>query len=72
MKNYDEEELLNRARIAYRKAGNAMQPSAGACDVVETDGGVYAVLRNTNGILAVYQHKNESLSALTTWPAGIQ
>lgn len=72
MKKYDGEELLRRAHIAYRKAGNNTQPSAGACDVVEADGGVYAVLRNTHGILAVHQSTNESLKALTTWPAAIQ
>jgi hypothetical protein len=72
MQIYDEEELLQRAHIAYRKTGKIIQPLGDACGVVEMDGEVYVVLRNTHDILAVYQYKKDSLKALTTWPSVIQ
>ena len=46
--------LLDRARIAYMKAGGVEQPSD-ASDVTETNGITTITLRNVNGVLAMYR-----------------
>jgi hypothetical protein len=64
---YDEDELINRAHIAYRKAGENQQPQAGG-EVRELDGIPHVVLSNINGTLAVYQYKGDALKRLESWP----
>lgn len=66
-RKYDEVELVERARIAYRKAGGQQQPEQGG-QVVEKNGAVFVILRNINGILTVYELKGESLVGLDVWP----
>lgn len=52
--------LIERARIAYLKAGGREQPSS-ASDVTNIDGVVTVTLRNCNDVLAVYQLHGDSL-----------
>lgn len=49
-------EELERAFECYFKSRgeNADQPNAGLSGIVDVDGTCYAVLRNANGILAVF------------------
>jgi len=74
MPTYDDSELIQRAHIAFRKAGGNMQPAPRNSEIVDVEGRIYAVLRNSHQILAVYQYnyKSDSLKALTTWPDEIQ
>lgn len=50
------EEGLERAYECYFKSrgDNADQPNAGLSEIEDLDGTCYAVLRNANGILAVF------------------
>jgi len=67
MMSYIDDELIDRARIAFAKAGATDQP-AGDSDVQEVDGIPYVVLRNVNGILAVYRYDEPSLKRVHEWP----
>jgi hypothetical protein len=64
---YDESELVDRARMAFAKAGGAELPGSGS-DVQEVDGIPFVVLRNVNGILAVYNYDGTSLKRVHEWP----
>jgi hypothetical protein len=64
---YDESSLVERARIAFAKASGMDQPSNDS-DVQDVDGIPYAVLRNVNGILAVYSYNGTSLNRVHEWP----
>lgn len=59
----DADQLIERARIAYAKAGGREQPS-GASDVHDINGATTAILRNTNGLLAAYCLHGTSLKRL--------
>lgn len=69
MSRYDEEDLLGRARVAYTRSGGNLLAGQES-EVQEFGGVVYAVLRNVNGILAVYQYNPEkdALTGLKEWP----
>ena len=54
------DQLLERARIAFVKAGGREQPGE-ASDVTEFDGSTTVTLRNVNGVLAVYQLCGDAL-----------
>lgn len=54
------DQLIERARIAYAKAGGREQPSA-ASDVNEVAGTTTITLRNINGVLATYQLHGDAL-----------
>ncbi|MGL5181155.1 hypothetical protein [Herbaspirillum huttiense] len=73
MSRYDEEELLGRARVAYTRNGGTLLAGQQS-EVQEVDGTVYAVLRNINGILAVYQYdpEKDALTGLKEWPAALE
>lgn len=47
-------DLIERARIAYLKAGGVNQPSD-ASEVVKKNGITTITLRNINGVLAMYR-----------------
>ena len=73
----DEINLLTRARAAYFRAaaqqlGVPLEPSKDSG--VETAGEkAYVVLRNVNGILAVYRVRNDGkLKALKRWPKELE
>lgn len=68
--NYDDEVLLERARVAYAKTG-ALDEPGDASEVTEVDGAPYAVLRNVNGILAVYGFDGQVLKRQESWPEQI-
>ncbi|MFS2007944.1 hypothetical protein ACEN9F_30490 [Duganella sp. CT11-25] len=53
------DQLIERARIAYVKAGGREQP--GESVVVDVDGFTTITLRNINGVLAVYQLHGDML-----------
>lgn len=64
-----EKTLIERAMIAHQRTGGLDQPSS-ASDERVVDGKTYAVLRNTNGVLAVYEQRNDGiLRKVDTWPA---
>lgn len=52
--------LIERARIAYFKAGGNDQPSD-ASEVVTEDGIATITLRNVNGVLAMYRFGGAAL-----------
>jgi hypothetical protein len=69
-------ELIRRATAAWFRNGNADevlgQPS-NASDVHEVNGLFYVVLRNVNGVLAVYRvldtAERKQLKRMVRWPA---
>lgn len=65
--NYDEDELIDRARAAYAKAGGTDQPENGGA-VREILGATFVVLSNINGTLAVFQWDGAKLTRLKSWP----
>lgn len=72
-----EGELLNRAIAAYYRRATKngeipQQPSSSSSGVTENNGKDYVVLRNVNGILAVYRVTNTGqLKHLKRWPKDI-
>jgi hypothetical protein len=62
--------LLRRAFAAWFRTGGTDQP-ANDSHVVEYDGKLYVVLRNLNGVLAVYRVRayDGILKRLRRWPA---
>lgn len=65
--NYDEEVLIERARVAYFKSDAPDQPESGGA-VRKIGATTYVVLRNINGILAVYTWDGASLGRNKSWP----
>jgi hypothetical protein len=68
------DELTRRALAAYFRTagGNAEQPESGS-GVTELDGLTYVVLRNVNGILAVYRVRPAGLlKRLKRWPPALE
>lgn len=64
-----EKTLVERAIAAHLRAGGRDQPSNDSDERV-VDGKTYVVLRNTNGVLAVYKQRNDgTLRKVETWPA---
>lgn len=55
-----ESSLIERARIAYMKAGGTDQPSD-ASEVKEANGITTITLRNINGVLAMYRFGGAAL-----------
>lgn len=53
-------QLIERARIAYVKAGGREQPSS-ASDVLGISGATIVTLRNCSGVLATYQLHGDAL-----------
>lgn len=72
-------ELVRRAMAAYYKSGRRegftdaqITIPGNDSDVQEHNGKHYVVLRNVNGILAVYRVRNDGmLKGLKRWPQGI-
>lgn len=65
--NYDEEVLIERARVAYFKSDAPDQPENGGT-VRELAGATFVTLSNINGTLAVYQWDGSKLTRLKSWP----
>lgn len=73
----EDEDALRRAFLAYRRAatrkGFIYDQPANYSGVVEGDGRTYVVLRNCNGILAVYQvTASGRLKGLEEWPQELE
>ena len=71
----DEDTLVRRAMAAYYKFSDRRDPPhPGNVSGIETVGGKdYVVLRNINGVLAVYRIRNDGmLKGLKRWPAGLE
>ncbi len=71
----DEDSLVRRAFAAYYKFSDSWSPDQPSnTSGIETVGGKdYVVLRNVNGILAVYRVRNDGmLKGLKRWPAGLE
>lgn len=67
---YDPFDLLRRATAAWFRYGGMDQPNQGLSEVEEIEDRVYVVLRNINGILAVYRLTSQNkLRKLRRWPA---
>lgn len=65
----DLDDLTKRAFAAYFRAGNDIQPNSGSSGVETVNKLDYVVLRNVNGILAVYRVRNDGkLKGLKKWP----
>jgi hypothetical protein len=63
--------METRAFRAYFRSGGVDQPKSGPATTLH-DGKQYVVLRNTNGILAVYRIRNDGrLKRLRRWPAAV-
>lgn len=70
-------ELTQRAFAAYfrqcAREGAIVQQPANYSDVAEHDGKLYVVLRNVNGVLAVYRVRNDGiLKGLKRWPKQLE
>ncbi len=69
------DELTSRAFAAYfrSESGIVDQPSAADSGPMELDGKGYVVLRNVNGILAVYRVRpSGALKRLRRWPHALE
>lgn len=67
----DEESLVRRAHAAYRRAGGLDQPSSES-GIESTGGKDYVVLRNIQGVMAVYSVEPDgSLKGQKEVPDGI-
>ncbi len=67
--------LVNRAIAAYFRSADAPSPDqpANYSDVQEAGGKRYVVLRNVNGVLAVYRVRNDGvLKGLKRWPKELE
>lgn len=72
---YQETNPMTRAYRAYFRAHGpkAQQPGGSSSSVQKHDEREYAVLRNCNGILAVYLvQANGSLRCLKKWPEALE
>ena len=73
-------DLLRRARAAYVRTAasagavaNLEQVDRGLCDVRARKGLIYVLLKNTDGIVAVYRvHKDSALRRLRRWPRELE
>lgn len=69
-------DLLQRAMAAYFRHypdASITQPDSTASGETEHDGKLYVVLRNCNGVLAVYRVRPDGiLKRLKRWPAEIE
>jgi hypothetical protein len=71
MKKADEDDLLRRAFAAWFRGGGTDQPSNSSA-VEKHNRKEYVVLRNANGLLAVYRVRNDDmLKRLRRWPSSI-
>jgi hypothetical protein len=72
--NDDDEDLVRRAYAAYFRGGQYHdQPSSSASTVEVVDDKFYVVLRNVNGVLAVYRVRNDGiLKGLKRWPRELE
>lgn len=59
----DDDQLVERARIAYTKSGGREQPSS-ASDVTDINGAAIITLRNVNGPLARYRLDGDALTRI--------
>lgn len=67
-------DYLNRAIAAYYRAGDKglLQQPSNASGETEYNGRQYVVLRNVNGVLAVYRITNSGqLKRLKRWPSAL-
>lgn len=70
--SFDSTDLVRRAFAAWFRSGGTDQP-ANHSDVTEHNGHDYVVLRNVNGILAVYRVRNDGmLKRLRRWPTELE
>ncbi len=69
----NEKEFLQRAVTEWFHAGGLVQP-ANSSGVTEFEGKSYVVLRNVNGVLAVYRIRTNgtTLKRLQRWPSEIE
>lgn len=66
------DELIRRAMAAYFRAGNTGQPGQGS-EVRDIEGRRYAVLRDADGVLAVYRLTSQGkLRVLRRWPREVK
>jgi hypothetical protein len=68
----DEQDLTRRAIAAYYRSGKGdpMSPPSKYSGLVAREGLHYIVLRNANGVLAVYRVRSDGmLKALKRWPS---
>jgi len=64
---------FNRALAAYFRYGGTEQPNHGHSGEQEHNGKRYVVLRNVNGILAVYRITTDGqLKRLKRWPKELE
>jgi len=70
---YEPDEMLRRAMAAWFRAGGSDQPGRDASTIEKAGGKDYVVLRNVNGVLAVYRIRNDGmLKRLRRWPEEIE
>lgn len=66
-------ELTRRALAAYFRSGYMDQPASGSSGPIESGGKLYVVLRNMNGVLAVYRVRTSgALKRLVRWPRELE
>jgi len=71
--DYDSEEMMRRAMAAWFRAGGTDQPGRDASTIEDAGGKDYVVLRNVNGVMAVYRIRNDGmLKRLRRWPEEIE
>jgi hypothetical protein len=68
----DYDQMKRRAMAAWFRSGGIDQPASNS-GVEEYDDKYYVVLRNVNGVMAVYRIRNDdSLKRLKRWPKEVE
>ena len=69
----DFDEMQRRATAAWFRGGGRDQPAWNDSTMEQSAGKYYVVLRNTNGVMAVYRVRNDGvLKRLKRWPEEIE
>jgi hypothetical protein len=69
----DDDDLRSRAYAAYFRSGAVTIPAAAGSGVEEWQDKLYVVLRNVDGVLAVYRVRTSgALKRLRRWPKAVE
>jgi hypothetical protein len=70
---FDDDEMIRRAKAAWFRTGGSDQPGSSHSGVEESNGKHYVVLRNVNGVMAVYRIRNDGiLKRMKRWPEEVE
>jgi hypothetical protein len=69
----DDDDVMRRALAAYFRGGATTQPNSGESGVQLIGDRRYVVLRNSDGLLAIYRVRNDGmLKRMKRWPKELE